>query len=77
MNFPVLKGPSLGQKPPGLIPKIFTPGIVSTENHEHSSLIISSDGKYLFFSRPNGEKNGDIYWVSTKIIEKLKPEELK
>lgn len=28
---------------------------------------ISPDGKYLFFGR-----NGDIYWVSTKIIDSLR-----
>jgi hypothetical protein len=28
-DFPVLKGPYLGQKPPGMIPEIFAPGIVS------------------------------------------------
>lgn len=33
---------------------------------------ISPDGKYLFF----GEKD-DIYWVSTKVIEKLKPADLR
>jgi len=33
---------------------------------------ISPDGKYLFFSR-----NSDIYWVDAKIIEELKPEEIK
>ena len=49
-DFPVLTGPYLGQKPPGLIPKIFAPGVVSTENHEHSSLIISPDGKEIFWS---------------------------
>ena len=33
---------------------------------------LSYDGKYLFFDR-----NEDIYWVDAKIIEDLKPEELK
>jgi hypothetical protein len=33
---------------------------------------LSPDGKYLFF-----EKNHDIYWVDAKIIEELKPKELK
>jgi Tol biopolymer transport system component len=33
---------------------------------------ISPDGKYLFFG-----KRDDIYWVSTKIIEELKPEYLR
>jgi len=33
---------------------------------------ISPDGKYIFYT-----KNRDIYWVSAKIIENLKPKELK
>jgi Tol biopolymer transport system component len=49
-EFLVLKGPYLGQKPPGLISEIFAPGVVSTGNHEHSSLIISPDGKEIFWS---------------------------
>ncbi|MTI30777.1 serine hydrolase [Xanthovirga aplysinae] len=31
-EFPLLKGPYLGQKPPGLTPKAFAPGIVNTED---------------------------------------------
>ena len=38
---------------------------------------VSPDGKYLFFTRPNGENNGNIYWINAKIIEELKPIELK
>jgi hypothetical protein len=34
--------------------------------------MLSPDGKYLFFSA-----GGDIYWVSAKIIEDLRPKELK
>ncbi|MBU1013923.1 MAG: hypothetical protein KKG99_13045 [Bacteroidetes bacterium] len=37
---------------------------------------VSPDGKYLFFHR-RVNKNGEIYWVSSKIIEELKPKELK
>jgi len=38
--------------------------------------MLSPDGKYLFFtSKKTG--NGDIYWVSAKFIEELKPDELK
>jgi Tol biopolymer transport system component len=37
---------------------------------------VTPDGKYLFFT--SGERGkGDIYWVSTNIIEDLKPKELK
>lgn len=108
-DFPVLKGPYLGQKPPGTIPKIFAPGIISTEKDEINGSgdlyisfqeekgswtepinmgkpinsnklefcpMISPDGKYLFFSsRRRG--NEDIYWVDAKVIENLKPQEIK
>jgi Tol biopolymer transport system component len=36
-NFPILKGPYLGQKPPGIIPQIFAPGIISTDISEGCS----------------------------------------
>jgi len=42
---------------------------INTKNVE-SSPTISGDGNFLFFS-----KDGDIYWVSTKIIEQLSPKE--
>jgi len=37
---------------------------------------VTSDGKYLFFS--SGERlQGDIYWVSAKVIDDLRPQEGK
>jgi len=36
-NFPVLKGPYLGQKPPGKTPEVFAPGIISTDITEGCS----------------------------------------
>jgi Tol biopolymer transport system component len=47
-DFPVLKGPYLGQKPPGLIPEVFAPGIVSHGNHE-LRLTISPDNSEMFY----------------------------
>jgi Tol biopolymer transport system component len=47
-NFPVLKGPYLGQKPPGITPEIFAPGIISTGYHD-GCITFSSDGKELFY----------------------------
>jgi uncharacterized lipoprotein NlpE involved in copper resistance len=32
-NFPELKGPYLGQKPPGITPEIFAPGIINPDLH--------------------------------------------
>ncbi len=36
----------------------------------------SPDGKYIFFSSNRNRKNGfpDIYWVSARVVEKLRPE---
>jgi hypothetical protein len=42
-GFPKLTGPCLGQRPPGMKPEIFTPGIVSTKEDEYA-LEISSSG---------------------------------
>ena len=40
---------------------------------------VTPDGKYLFFTsgRPNPQGTGNIYWVDAKIIEELKPENMK
>jgi Tol biopolymer transport system component len=35
---------------------------------------ITSDGNYLFFTKMEQEQ-GDLYWVSTEILEELKPKE--
>lgn len=41
------------------------------------ALTLTSDGKYLLFTGQGIEPNSDIYWVSTEIIEKLKPKEIQ
>jgi hypothetical protein len=58
----------LGQDPPGLIPKVFAPGIVSTEDIEFK-IAINPDGKYLFYN-----SGGDIFWVDISMIDSLKPD---
>lgn len=49
-DFPKLKGPYLGQKPPRDVPDLFAPGMITTEYHEHSSPAFSHDGKELYWS---------------------------
>jgi glyoxylase-like metal-dependent hydrolase (beta-lactamase superfamily II) len=52
-----LQGPYLGQEPPGLEPKVFAPGVISTAGHLEFSITFSPDGKEVFFTRrkdPNG-----------------------
>jgi predicted alpha/beta superfamily hydrolase len=48
------KGPYLGQKPPGLIPQIFAPGLVSSE-HREAGAAFAPDLKTFYFRRKGGE----------------------
>ncbi|MBE0655504.1 MAG: hypothetical protein IH594_17005, partial [Bacteroidales bacterium] len=49
-DFSKLRGPYLGQNPPGLTPEIFAPGIISTEQFEFGGTF-SPDGTEFFFTR--------------------------
>jgi len=61
----VLQGPFLGQKPPGLTPELFAPGIVSTVEDEYA-FEISPDGNEMMFVRTSrimlARKNEDGTW---------------
>ena len=46
-----LKGPYLGQKPPGLKTKVFAPGMVSTYGNHEFCCRFSPDGKEFYFNR--------------------------
>jgi Tol biopolymer transport system component len=52
-DFPALKGPYLGQKPPGMTPEIFAPGIISTGMSEFASAF-SPDGYSFFYNNSSG-----------------------
>jgi len=49
-RFPDLRGPYLGQKPPGRTPEVFAPGIVSARFGLHSNIVFSPDGTEAFWS---------------------------
>lgn len=54
VNFAELNGAYLGQKPPGNIPEVFSPGIVSVKSRiNHSPLAVSPDGSEVFWSVVN------------------------
>lgn len=63
-NFPVLKGPYLGQKPPGMKPEIFAPGIISIEDGKEYKPTISPDATEIFFIRRTPRKRNDCIWTS-------------
>ena len=53
-----IQGPYWGQIPPGLEPKVFAPGIVSTAGNFEFSITFSPDGKEIYFTRrkdPDGQ----------------------
>ncbi len=54
-NFPVLKGPYLGQKPQGMTPEVFAPGIISTENWEGCSCFLNKGNIFIFRRRIEGK----------------------
>jgi hypothetical protein len=56
-DFPIIRGPYLGQKLPGLSPEIFALGIVSTAQGEFNAAF-SPDGKEFYFSvnEPGGRE---------------------
>lgn len=50
-GFPRDRGPYLGQEPPGLEPRLFAPGPVSTQEGIEFGLSLSPDGKEIYFTR--------------------------
>lgn len=79
-----LEGAYFGQEPPGMIPTIFAPGIVSIPSyHEHSSPVFSRDGKEVYWSAQclyDGTRNHRIFssrleddhWTAPAILELTK-----
>lgn len=60
-DFPVLKGPYLGQKPPGNIPEFFAPEIMTNQGGYHSTIVFSPDLKEAVWRPMNGNKGGLFY----------------
>jgi hypothetical protein len=56
IDFPVLKGPYLGQTPPGITPEIFAPGIISTGLYTRD-VAISKSGDEIYFCVSDGGLN--------------------
>jgi len=55
VSFPELSGPYLGQPEPGPEPRLFAPGIVSSEEHE-TNVTFTPDGRELCLSRINADQ---------------------
>ena len=49
-----VQGPYLGQRPPGLKPELFAPGIVSVFGSNENTVTLSPDGRELYFGKESG-----------------------
>ncbi len=49
VGFPVIRGPYLGERPPQDQAELFSPGVISTRNHEYGPLAITGDGREMFW----------------------------
>jgi hypothetical protein len=66
-EFPVLKGDYLGQTPPGIIPEVFAPGLVSVKNRMDMGCSFSPDGKEFAFGIWGNDKTAScIYFMEQK-----------
>jgi len=54
-DFPKLTGPYLGQKPPGRLPEVFAPGIISFPETKEFACAFSSDGKEFYYTSTGKE----------------------
>jgi hypothetical protein len=59
-----LTGPYLGQKPPGIIPEIFAPGLFPSKDFIHGSPVFTEDGNEIYFPGIKRMKNIDGKWTS-------------
>ena len=75
-EFPVLKGPYLGQKPPGMTPEIFAPGIVSVDEYSEFVCMFTPDGKECIFDRYGDDEyqKGAVFITRIKNGKWTKPE---
>jgi len=74
-EFPRLTGPYLGQKPPGVTPEVFAPGIVTTELTEHGAPTFSPDLLEIYWSPQYMEIGGGrIIFMKVADSQWLAPE---
>ena len=71
IQFPVLKGDYMGQKPPGDTPQLFAPGIVSSIWGLHSTAVFSPDGNLALWA-PMMDIPGEIYSLGGILMSERK-----
>lgn len=59
---PVVENSYFGQKPPGLTPEIFAPGIVSIDGRLETTISFSPDFTEMYFSADNEDRETSIHF---------------
>ncbi|MFC2119239.1 hypothetical protein ACFLTI_08690 [Bacteroidota bacterium] len=59
-----LNTPYFGEEPPGLVPKLFAPGIISTHGNFEFTCTFTPDGKEFYFTRRADEGGINVIMVS-------------
>lgn len=76
-QWPELKGPYMGQNPPGTEPEIFLPGILSNKKVGAFCTVFSLDGAEFYFTYyVKGGNSANIYWMKQTENFWGKPEKL-
>ena len=81
-DFPVLRGPYLGQTPPGMTPEVFAPGIVTTKDRYELNSVFSPKRDEFYYeistTTPEEKKEGKFFYVimASKLVSGVwtKPE---
>jgi len=59
-----LDKPYFGEEPPGVTPKLFAPGLISTQGHFEFACTFSPDGKEFYFTRRNDDGGVNVVMIS-------------
>ena len=66
-EWPVLKGPYLGQKAPGMTPEIFAPGIICTDDKYELNSVFSPKGDEFYYeisaTTPEEKEQGIYFYI--------------
>ncbi|AXT20030.1 hypothetical protein D7030_02605 [Flavobacteriaceae bacterium AU392] len=75
-DFPPLEDRYLGQQPPGLIPEIFAPGIVSINGRGEGSISFSPDLDEVYFGVFKEDGNPSVYFSKLEDKKWTNPKEV-
>ena len=65
-DFPVLRGPYFGQRPPGMNPVLFAPSIMSADMPAFCSVFSPCGTEFYFVSDSEDGETSDIMWMRKK-----------